>query len=121
MRTNGFETYSQLQEHLAEVDDPPVNSAGDRDEKVVGRDYKNLVRQIAWLRKEVADMRSEFFPISDMKQDRATTSADRSWSQIATMVAITFIVTEIASRLRFGLAGAVAAPLVASKIDKQLW
>lgn len=121
MRTNGFETYSQLHEHLAEVDDLPVKAADERDEKVVDRNYENLVRQIAWLRKEVADMRSEFLAISDEKQNRAPAPAERSWSQIATTVVITFIVTEIASRLRLGLAGAVAAPLVASKIEKQLW
>lgn len=116
MRTNGFDTYTQLQDHLAELDDVPVTTDHDSRDASRDRNYENLVRQIAWLRKEVADMRAE---ISAAKQD--TPPADRTWSQIATTVVTTFIVSEIASRLRLGLAGAVAAPIVAAKIEKQIW
>lgn len=119
MRTNGFDTYTQLQDHLAELDDVPVTAEHHSRDASRDRNYENLVREIAWLRKEVADMRAEFSAMSTVKQD--TPPADRTWSQVATTVVITFIVSEIASRLRLGLAGAVAAPIVAAKIEKQIW
>ncbi|PWE53987.1 hypothetical protein DEM27_21890 [Metarhizobium album] len=116
MRTNGFDSYTQLQDHLADLDDVLTPTEQESRDASRDRNYENLVRQIAWLRKEVADMRTE---ISAVKQD--TPPADRTWSQVATTVVITFIVSEMASRLRLGLAGAVAAPIVAAKIEKQIW
>ncbi|CAN7696381.1 hypothetical protein LJR030_004098 [Rhizobium sp. LjRoot30] len=119
MRANGFETYSQLQDHLAELDDVTVTAAGERPELAKDCSHEDLRRQIAWLRHEVAEMRAELSAISEVKL--VTPPADRSWSQIATTAVVTFVIGAIANRLRLGLAGAVAAPLVAAKIEKQIW
>ncbi|WP_156034854.1 hypothetical protein [Pseudorhizobium marinum] len=79
-------------------------------------------RELADLQKQVAEMNAQVAVIRQQVIDRsAAASSAASLSRIATSIAITVLVGKVVRRLRLGLLGAAAAPLLAAQINHRLW
>ncbi|WP_139015106.1 hypothetical protein [Pseudorhizobium pelagicum] len=79
-------------------------------------------REIADLQKQVAEMNAQVAVIRQQVIDHsAAASSAASLPRMATSIAITVLVGKVVRRLRLGLLGAAAAPLLAAQINHRLW
>ncbi|MBU1317235.1 MAG: hypothetical protein KJ947_25910 [Alphaproteobacteria bacterium] len=93
-----------------------AGGAAERDDLVAAR------RELAALQKQVAEMNAQVAVIRAQVADRsAAASGAASLSRMATSIAITLLVGKVVRRLRLGLLGAAAAPLLAAQINHRLW
>lgn len=101
IRTNGPESKAALEEHLGELDeeaspDDPVSNASQVDDLEAAR------KEIAWLRKEVADLRERLVvaraQTDDVAQDRAD---NHPWLRIV-FVTGAWVLGKLVKRLRPG-------------------
>ncbi|CDM60651.1 MULTISPECIES: hypothetical protein [Rhizobium] len=117
-RAKGFNG-KNLDSYLAEYDDPGVEETVDAAED---DDMDAGQKEIAWLRKEVADLRERLSVIRGetggipAAKDRA-----RPWLRIAATAAATFILGKAFHRLRLGAAGAAAIPRITPQLARKLW
>jgi hypothetical protein len=99
IRAHGFDNPAQLREYLDELDDEmTARDAGD--EATTDYDPSSALREIGWLRKEVADLRAEL-DFLDM-QVRAAPAEDLDtpvWVWLASALAATFLVTGVTRSL----------------------
>lgn len=95
IRAHGFDSPAQLREYLDELDDDVTGSdAGD--EIPTDYDPSSALREIGWLRKEVADLRAEL-DFQDKQSRAAPAEKLRSpaWFWLAGALAATFLVTGV--------------------------
>jgi len=117
IKARGFDSTAQLQEHLDDVDEAPT-------EELSG-EYGDLParKEIAWLRKEVADLQ-EHLSITRERADDADISPTQDvnpWLRIATTVVTTYVLGRLVQRLRLGAPGAAAVPMIVAQFDRRFW
>ncbi len=115
IRTRGFESPAHLREHLAEIDIEPDHAA--ITEKL---DNSDVLREIAWLRRDVTLLREQLAVKLD-QPFAATAKEEHPWTRILLGVAATTILGAIAQRLRLGAPGAAAVPLLTAEFDRRIW
>nr|WP_250810692.1 hypothetical protein [Neorhizobium tomejilense] len=118
IRMKGIGTRSEVEEHLVELaEGAPTEDYGDGDPKAVDLDAAK--REIAWLRKEVIDLRVRLATIRGQTDDVPRAAKDtHPWMRIAAAMATTFILGKLVQRLRLG---AAAVPMIAAQLDRRLW
>jgi hypothetical protein len=102
IKARGFDSMAQLQEHLDDVDEASA-------EELPAEYDDPAQKEIAWLRKEVADLREHLSYIRDRAND-AEIFPQRDvnpWLRIAAIVATTYVLGRLMQRLRLGAPGAV--------------
>nr|WP_105430903.1 hypothetical protein [Neorhizobium tomejilense] len=121
IRMRGLGTRNEVEEHLVELaEGTPTEDYGDGDPQAVDLDAAK--REIAWLRKEVADLRERLATIRGQTEGFPRASEDtHPWMRIAAAMATTFILGKLVQRLRLGAAGAAAVPMIAAQLDRRLW
>lgn len=129
IRTSGFGSPASLRRHLADWDDE-MGTDAERDEMPQSdTDAFNPAearREIAWLRKEVFELRERLLTIHDESEletaDAPQTRGDRHpWLRIAATVATTYLLGRLVQHMRLGAPGVAAVPLIASQIDRRVW
>jgi hypothetical protein len=122
VRTNSLASKHALEQHLAELDDEapaedPIDAAPDVDV------HDATAKEIAWLRKEVADLREHLAIIRGQAGDIPLKSGgDRPWLRIATTVAATFVLGAIAQRtFASARSWASARPLITARLHRRFW
>jgi len=87
-RKRGFKNRAEIEEHLAEIFDDPLEVVPGGDKQV---DLQDLEREAAWLRKEVSDLRAQLHvTLGGDQGDQAKRSASRRylrWALVFTIAA----------------------------------
>lgn len=92
-----------------------VSGAADQPELVAVR------RALAELRQQVAELDAQVAAVRrQVAEEQAGGLSAASMSRIATSIATTIVVSTIVRRLRLGLLGAAAAPLLAAQLNHRL-
>lgn len=93
IRSSGFDSPSQLREHLAEIDDAgqEVVTDGQRADDSVA------LREIAWLRRDVAVLREQLEATQNQSTARQQ-HAEHPWLRLLLAVAMTTVLGAIARR-----------------------
>jgi hypothetical protein len=111
---------SELEQHLVEVAE--IEPAEDRDDDLKATDIDAVTREIAWLRKDVADLRERLITMHGRTEDIPPTGQDKHpWMRIAAAMATAFVLGKLVQNLRLGAAGAAAVPIIAAQLDRWLW
>lgn len=119
IRAAGFDSPAQLREHLADLDDEerPADAQGE----ISGDPLSDIEREIAWLRKEVEDLRERVDWLFERDRTAATASRGTNpWLRIAITALSTVVIGGLLSRLRLGAAGAAAVPMIVSELGRRL-
>jgi ElaB/YqjD/DUF883 family membrane-anchored ribosome-binding protein len=121
IRMKGLGTRSEVEQHMVELAEVvPEEDHDDGDQQAA--DLDRAKREIAWLRKEVADLREQLTAIHGQRAEISPAPGDaHPWMRIAAAMATTFVVGRLVQRLRLGAAGAVAVPMIAAQLDRRLW
>lgn len=103
------------EDHLAEPADAPAPYLKDMDAHAVRR-------EIAWLQKEVVELRTV---VEEMQREKAYASVveveRHPLLRVAATAAVSFVLGRIAQRLRLGMAGTAAVPYLATQLNRRLW
>jgi hypothetical protein len=117
-RIKGLHTKSALEEHLAEL-----NDEGPTDDRLEAStdidDFQAHRREVAWLRKEVVDLREQLGVICE-REVYGKDLNDRPWLRIAATVGTTFILAKLVQKLRLGRLGAATVPFAVAHLDRRL-
>ncbi|AOF93424.1 hypothetical protein [Sinorhizobium sp. RAC02] len=119
IRAKGFDSPAQLREHLAEIEEAILVSNPD-----VKGDNLSTGRQLAALRREVADLRGRLVAIRGQADgiDTPLSRGERhAWLRIAAIIAVTCLLGRLVQRLRLGASGAAAVPMIATQLDRRIW
>jgi hypothetical protein len=121
IRMKGVGTRNEVEEHLVELaEGAPTEDYGDGDPQAVDLDAAK--REIAWLRREVIDLRERLASIRGQTDDVPRAPKEtHPWMRIAAAMATTFILGKLVQRLRLGAAGAAAVPMITAQVDRRLW
>jgi Tfp pilus assembly protein FimV len=110
---------TQRLQRVAPVEDKAVGAvsgAADQHELVAVR------RALAELRQQVAELDAQVAAIRHQAaKEQAGGLSAASVSRMATSIATTILVSTIVRRLRLGVLGAAAAPLLAAQLNHRLW
>lgn len=117
IKSRGFDKDSeeQLNDHLAEQEDRVLGPSP--------KPSRSSEIEVAALRTEVDELRER------VNQLKATTygvrgagkaEARQTWLSIAATIATTYLLGRLAKQIRLGPAGAVAVPMIAERIGRQL-
>jgi len=112
IRSRGFDSPAQFREHIADLDDY-------LDEEQDWPDPNCELRvQLSQLKDEVRDLRRLIVETRNRQpQTVQKYDDDRFWLRLAATVAATLVLTAAVRYFRLGQAGAVVAPLIASRIN----
>lgn len=119
IRSSGFTSKQDLQRHLAELEDE-APAEDPRDERARSEDLDAALREIAWLRKEVMDLREQWTNIGGRTEELPSHGRDYPWLRIVLLVATTIALGKLVERLRLGAAGAAAVPMITGQLERQL-
>lgn len=129
IRTHGFDTEAQLQEHLAEMEAEtsdgsdlavrPVDLAQMREQRSLAR----LRDEIETLRRQVALIKEEASMLAKNSARRVDRDAHRQlgdypWAKLAGAMASSFVAGRLLRRLPFGTLATAALPLVTARLAK---
>lgn len=118
IRTNSLQSKAALDQHFADYDAEPMV---ENDEAGAGEDVADLEavrREIAWLRKEVADLRTQLAPSPDVEAAPVHQfDGIRPWARIAFSVAATYVLGKLVERFRLGAPGAAAVPMITAQLS----
>jgi hypothetical protein len=112
----GLETRRKLKQHLTELEeeapaqDPPVRPL-----------QSDPIREIAALRKEVAELRNRLSAIREQTDGVPSQSVDHPWLRIFGTAAATFLLGKLMQRFGLGAAGAAAVPLIVAQANGRIW
>lgn len=118
-RAKGFDSPSQLREHLIELEEESP-----AEDPSTARAVRSDEREIAALRKEVENLRERLSAIRKEAEgiDAPPPRGERHpWMRIAATVAMTYFLGRLVQRLRLGASGAAAMPMIAAQVDRRLW
>jgi hypothetical protein len=108
IRTSGFDSPAQMREYLEEVDDAVPAGGSGAEDAAMERAIRELRGQIDGLRRQLEDMQRED------AQARAG-----GWLRVAATMALTMALGRIARRLKLGIVGAAAVPLVMAQLNRK--
>jgi hypothetical protein len=92
VRTHGFDSSAQLREYMLDLEDESMETAQE-DDGFEPSDTVSALRQIGWLRKEVADLSNDAVALRELKaRIRVKQAAAQSSPRLALVVAATFAV-----------------------------
>ncbi len=127
IRTHGFDTEAQLQEHLAEMEAEttgeadlavrPVDLAQMREERTLAKlrsDIETLRRQVALVKEETAMLAKSSVQRVDDNAHRQL--GDYPWLKLAGAMAASFLAGRLLRKLPFGSLATVALPLVTARL-----
>ncbi|MFN7026536.1 MAG: hypothetical protein ACK4QP_18895 [Pseudorhizobium sp.] len=123
-RPNGINLAAELRDHIAEPVQPSHTATADTPAEVIEDDANDqrVWREIAWLQKEIGDLRAAVIQIQN---DRAYRSAveveDHPWLRVLTTAAASLVLGKLAQRFRLGVIGAAAVPLLITRLNRRLW
>ena len=107
IRTNGFDSEAQRREHVAEAEDYVA-------ERRAAQEDRALRSQIDSLRNEVRQLRSKV----EKLQAPAEEVGGHPWLRAGATLAATFVLGRLSRAMRLGPVGAIAAPVLGSRIAK---
>ena len=129
IRTHGFDTEAQLQEHLAEMEAEtrdesdlavrPVDLAQMREQRSLARlrdEIETLRRQVALVREEASMLAKN--SVRRVDRDAHRQLGDYPWAKLAGAMAGSFVAGRLLRRLRFGTLATAALPLVTARLAK---
>lgn len=121
VRSKGFSGKAERDQQLVEAGENLSQEAINAPEE--GAELDAARREIAWLRKDVEDLRSHLRFIqtqqAPIQVERA--SDHHSWLRVLTTVAASWALSQVAGRLRLGAVGVAAAPFLAGRLNRWLW
>jgi hypothetical protein len=95
-RAHGFDNPAQLREYLDELEAEPAKS-DTAEEEFEEYDPAAALREIGWLRKEVADLRAQYNVQGEQTNDLLPSRVNtRPWIWLATAVAAALLVRRVA-------------------------
>jgi hypothetical protein len=98
IRSSGFGSKAELQQHLSDLDDDAV--VADPAEVEENPDERDAaIREIGWLRKEVLDLRETLAMIHERDNVRSTANKTHTWLKIAAAVAATYLMGRVVQSL----------------------
>jgi hypothetical protein len=121
IRFKGFDSPTQLREHLADVEEGA--SADDLAEDLPGEDeLQSALREVAWLRKDVADLREQLalFP-GQLKAVGGSRVGAYPWLRMGVAVLAAIALGRWALHLRQGAPGNPAVSMIPARIDRDRW
>lgn len=129
IRTHGFDTEAQLQEHLAELEAEttgeadlavrPVDLAQMREQRSLAKlraDIETLRRQVALVKEEAAMLAKN--SVRRVDDDAHRQLGDYPWAKLAGAMAGSFIAGRLLQMLPFGTLATAALPLVTARLAK---
>ena len=119
IRSSGFTSKQDLQRHLAELEDE-APAEGPKVERAWSEDLDAALKEIAWLRKEVMDLREQWTNIGGRAEELPSHGRYNPWLRIVLLVATTIALGKLVERLRLGAAGAAAVPMITGQLERQL-
>ncbi|AJD45670.1 hypothetical protein C9413_21160 [Rhizobium sp. SEMIA 4085] len=120
IRFKGFDSPTQLREHLADVEEGA--SADDPAEDLPGEDeLQSALREVAWLRKDVADLREQLAPFpGQLKAEGGSRVGADPWLRMGVAVLAAIALARWVLHLRQGAPG-IPAAMVPARIDRDRW
>ncbi|PKA40077.1 hypothetical protein CWR43_29685 [Rhizobium sullae] len=121
IRFKGFDSPSQLREHLADVEEDA--SVADLAEDIpVDDDLQSAQREVAWLRKDVADLREQLALFRRRPKIVAVSRIGAySWLRMAAAVLAVVALATWVRHLRHGRLGIRAAQMIPARADRNHW
>lgn len=113
IKTRGFKDPAELRERLAELDD---DSAADHPPL---KDESEFHLAIEELQRDVDELRRRVEAIS-VRRRASPAPARHPWIRVFATAAATFVLGRVFSSLRLGAPGAVAVPLLATKVGDHI-
>ncbi len=113
IKTRGFKDPAELREHLAELDDeapaedPPL------------KEDNEFHLAIDELQRDVDELRRRVDAIS-VRRRSSPAPEHHPWLRVFATAAATFVLGRVFRRLRLGAPGAVAVPLLATKVGDRI-